>query len=160
MKSIFRPWSMLRNALLGCVVAQLVKCPILVFRSFDLRVCEFEPRVGLCADNSEPGACFRFCVSLSLCPSPARILSLSLSQNKQTLNKQTNKQTKNPPTNASLSPAWRIGRFCYPGSPSVLDTESVEAQSTLYCEWPREKQKDLEIRDIGFVLAYGNPNRI
>ena len=26
----------------------------------------FEPRVGLCADNSEPGACFGFCVSLSL----------------------------------------------------------------------------------------------
>ena len=28
--------------------------------------CEFEPRVGLCADSSEPGACFRFCVALSL----------------------------------------------------------------------------------------------
>ena len=26
----------------------------------------FEPRVGLCADSSEPGACFRFCVSLYL----------------------------------------------------------------------------------------------
>ena len=24
----------------------------------DLVVCEFEPRVGLCADSSEPGACF------------------------------------------------------------------------------------------------------
>ena len=32
----------------------------------DLTVREFEPRVGLCADSSEPGACFRFCVSLSL----------------------------------------------------------------------------------------------
>ena len=32
----------------------------------DLTVPEFEPRVGLCADSSEPGACFRFCVSLSL----------------------------------------------------------------------------------------------
>ena len=32
----------------------------------DLAVREFEPRVGLCADSSEPGACFRFCVSLSL----------------------------------------------------------------------------------------------
>ena len=29
---------------------------------------ELEPRVGLCADSWEPGACFRFCVSLSLCP--------------------------------------------------------------------------------------------
>ena len=42
----------------------------------DLAVREFEPRVGLCADSSEPGACFGFCVSLSLCPSPARALSL------------------------------------------------------------------------------------
>ena len=32
----------------------------------DLVVREFEPRVGLCADSSEPAACFRFCVSLSL----------------------------------------------------------------------------------------------
>ena len=32
----------------------------------DLTVREFEPRVGLCADGSEPGACFGFCVSLSL----------------------------------------------------------------------------------------------
>ena len=40
-------------------------------------VREFEPRVGLCADRSEPGACFGFCVSLALCPSPACTLSLS-----------------------------------------------------------------------------------
>ena len=45
----------------------------------DLTVCEFEPRVGLYADSSEPGACLGFCVSLSLCPSPAHALSLSLS---------------------------------------------------------------------------------
>ena len=32
----------------------------------DLTVREFEPRIGLCADSSEPGACFGFCVSLSL----------------------------------------------------------------------------------------------
>ena len=44
----------------------------------DLTVCEFEPRVGLWADGSEPGACFRFCVSLSLCPSPVHALSLSV----------------------------------------------------------------------------------
>ena len=45
----------------------------------DLTVREFKPRVELCADSSEPGACFRFCVSLSLCPSPAHALSLCLS---------------------------------------------------------------------------------
>ena len=32
----------------------------------DLAVCEFEARVRLCADSSEPGDCFRFCVFLSL----------------------------------------------------------------------------------------------
>ena len=40
----------------------------------------FEPHVWLCADSSEPGPCFRFCVSLSLCSSPAHALSLSLSK--------------------------------------------------------------------------------
>ena len=44
----------------------------------DLAVHEFEPRVRLCADGSEPGACFRLCVSLSLCPSPVHALSLSV----------------------------------------------------------------------------------
>ena len=53
----------------------------------DLTVHEFEPCVGLCADSSEPGACFGFWGSLSLCPSPACTLSLSLSlslKNKRT----------------------------------------------------------------------------
>ena len=44
----------------------------------DLAVRQFEPRVGLWADGSEPGACVRFCVSLSLCPSPVHALSLSV----------------------------------------------------------------------------------
>ena len=47
-------------------------------------------RIGLCDDSSEPGACFGFFVSFSLCPSPARTLSLSLPlRNKQTLKKST-----------------------------------------------------------------------
>ena len=50
----------------------------------DLVVCGFEPRVGLCADSSEPGACFRFSLSLSLSLSlsapPLLTLCLSLSQ--------------------------------------------------------------------------------
>ena len=45
----------------------------------DLKVCEFRPRVGLCADSSEPGASFRFCVSLSLCAPPLLVLVLSFS---------------------------------------------------------------------------------
>ena len=44
----------------------------------DLTVHEIESHVGLCADGSEPGACFGFCVFLSLCPSPACTHSLSL----------------------------------------------------------------------------------
>ena len=45
-----------------------------------ISVHEFEPHTGLCADSSEPGACFGFCVSLSLCPSLAHTLSLSPSK--------------------------------------------------------------------------------
>ena len=42
----------------------------------DLTVRGFEPRVRLCADSLEPGACFGFYVSLSLYPSPTHTLSL------------------------------------------------------------------------------------
>ena len=38
--------------------------------------------IGFCADSSEPGACFGFCVSISLCPSPAHALSLSFKNNR------------------------------------------------------------------------------
>ena len=41
----------------------------------DLTVHGFEPRDGLCADRSEPRACFRFCIFLCLCPSPTLSLS-------------------------------------------------------------------------------------
>ena len=53
----------------------------LTFRSgHDLAVRGFEPRAGLCADSSEPGACFGFCVSLSFSALPLLILCLSLSK--------------------------------------------------------------------------------
>ena len=45
----------------------------------DLTVREFEPLIGLCSDSLDPRSCFRFCVSLSLCPSPTHSLSLCLS---------------------------------------------------------------------------------
>ena len=49
----------------GAWEAQSVKWPtsaqVMISRSVS-----WSPRVGLCADNSEPEACFRFCVSLSL----------------------------------------------------------------------------------------------
>ena len=58
----------------------------------DLAVREFEPRVGLWADGSEPGACFGFCVSFSLCPSPARALSVCLSLSKINVKKKIEKK--------------------------------------------------------------------
>ena len=62
----------------GRLVAQSVKWPADFGSGHDLTVCEFEPRVGLCADSSEPGACFGFCVSLSA-PNP-RTFCLCFSQ--------------------------------------------------------------------------------
>ena len=43
-----------------------------------LTVHAFKARGGLCADSSEPGVCFEFCVSLSICPSPDPAPSFSL----------------------------------------------------------------------------------
>ena len=60
-------------------VAQLVKRPTSAQVMISWTV-GFEPHVRLCADSSEPGACFGFCVSLSLCPSPVHALSLSVSK--------------------------------------------------------------------------------
>ena len=55
----------------------------------DLTVCGFKPHVRFCADSSEPGACFGFYVSLSLCPSPTGVHShaLSLSPSLSKINK-------------------------------------------------------------------------
>ena len=48
----------------------------------DLAVRGFEPRVRLCADSSEPGACFGSCLPLSL-TLPIHALSLPVSKNKR-----------------------------------------------------------------------------
>ena len=59
----------------GTWEAQVVKRLTL---AHDLTVRELEPRIGLRAGSSEPGACFGFCVSLALCPSPhSQSVSLS-----------------------------------------------------------------------------------
>ena len=75
-----------------------------------ISVCELKPHVGLCAGSSEPGTCFGFCVSLSLCPPPlTRFLSQGLS-NVQILtglclflSQQIKKGCSGPP---SILPAW------------------------------------------------------
>ena len=70
----------------GTSMAQCVKCPTSLSSGHDLPVRGFEPRVGLCAGGSEPGACFTFCASFSLCSSPACALSLCLSKINKCLN--------------------------------------------------------------------------
>ena len=43
------------------------------------QVRKFKPCVGLCANSSEPRACFGFCVCVSLSAPPPLMLHLSLS---------------------------------------------------------------------------------
>ena len=48
-------WNLKAGSTRGTWVAQLIKHQTLDFGSgHDLKVCEFEPRVGLCADSVEP----------------------------------------------------------------------------------------------------------
>ena len=72
-------WEAKMTNVRGTWVAQLVELPTSAQVTIST-FCEFEPRVGLCVDSSEPGACFGFCVSLSLCPFPAYAVSLSVSK--------------------------------------------------------------------------------
>ena len=87
----------------------------------DLAVREFEPLVRLRADGSEPGACFRFCVSLSLCPSPVHALSLSvpkinkhwkkIKKKKRNLKKDESKGTQSMGTGLTAWPwctSWEV----------------------------------------------------
>ena len=64
----------------GTWVAQSVRCLTSAQVTIS-RVVSSSPCIGLCADRPEPGACFGFCVSLSLHPSLLTLcLSLSLSK--------------------------------------------------------------------------------
>ena len=64
----------------GAWVAQLVNHSTSAQVMISLTACEFEHCIGLCGDSSEPRACFRFCVSLFLCPSLIHALCLSFPQ--------------------------------------------------------------------------------
>ena len=66
--------SLLKSYPRGAWVAQSVERPTSA-RSRSRGLWVRAPRRAL---SSEPGACFRFCVSLSLCPSPVHALSLSV----------------------------------------------------------------------------------
>ena len=50
-------------------------------------VCGFESYVEVCADSSEPGACFGFCVWLSAPPPLTLCFSLSLSKKERNIKK-------------------------------------------------------------------------
>ena len=95
----------------------------------DLAVREFEPRVGLWADGSEPGACFRFCVSLSLCPSPVYALSLSVAKINKRWKKIFFKIKKNP----FLVPGKPMKHFWWVNQEPKIDYTDPE------CSVPDEK---------------------
>ena len=63
-----------RGAWLAQSVERLTSAQVMILHA----VRGFEPHIQLCADSS---ACFGFCVSLSVCPSPTcvRMCALSLS---------------------------------------------------------------------------------
>ena len=77
---------LLKRKIKGCVggsVKRPTSVQVMISRSMSSSpVCEFEPHMRLCADSLEPGGCFGFCVSLSLCPSPAYAHSGSRSLSK------------------------------------------------------------------------------
>ena len=66
----------------------MVKIQILLFEGAGIAsawkdmVRGFKSLIRLCADSSEPGACFRFCVSLSVSVPPRLTLCVSLSKTK------------------------------------------------------------------------------
>ena len=62
----------------------------------NLRIRESEPSVGLCADSSKPGACFGFCVSLSLSAPPLLALCVCVSLSKINIKKKKKKSRRAP----------------------------------------------------------------
>ena len=74
--SVARQWNR-KTAALGTWVAQLVK-RLTSAQVMFARSVSWSPASGSVL-TAQPGACFRFCVSLSLCPFPAHTHTLSLS---------------------------------------------------------------------------------
>ena len=83
-----------RGAWVALSVKRLTSAQVMI--SLTLR--EFEPRVGLCADSSEPGAPFGFCVSLSLPtpPLPPAVAASAASSPGQPSSAATQKRTRFP----------------------------------------------------------------
>ena len=72
LSSIYRDYSILyKNSFLKCVLGMpewLSRLSVRLQLSHDLTVHKLQPHVGLCADISEPGVCFGFCLPLSALP--------------------------------------------------------------------------------------------
>ena len=67
--------------------------------------------MGLCADSWEPGACFGFCLSLSLCAPPLLLLTLCLSLS---LKKKFNKKEGEREHKLLRELALQLGRKSFP----------------------------------------------
>ena len=95
-------------------------------------VREFKPRIRFCADSPELGACFGFCVSLSLCLYPACALSYSLSLKKKKKLK-NNKITLYPQLEVHLG-ACRTPVF----SPLAVISQFQGFRSLCRARYPRQ----------------------
>ena len=99
----------------------------------DLAVGGFEPRIRFCADSSEPGACFGFCVSLSLSAPPllvlalARALFLSLSK----INKLKKKISACVSRTMSCDSCLDLRLYCLPHQTNGVESYSWEWKTQL-----------------------------
>ena len=72
----------------------------------------FELRIGLCADSSQPGTCFEFCVSLSLCPSLLMLCGFPIPRLSHLVSGAFLKSHQRSPL---IFPWPALGRNCKPG---------------------------------------------
>ena len=121
----------------GTWVAQLVKHPTMAQDMISRFVSSSPASGSVLADSSETGACFRFCVSLSLCPSPAHALSLSVSKINKRQNIKKNKQinlhlplkTFMASVRETREEGYCIGRLWLSLTESLLSIGSMESFS-------------------------------
>ena len=93
-------------------------------------VREFRPRVGLCADSWEPGACFGLCVSLSAPPPLMHVHMRTLSLSKINIKKGRLGGSVDEASNFSTGHDLTVhGYEMSPASGSVLTAGSLEPAS-------------------------------
>ncbi|VFV37145.1 ino80 complex subunit d-like [Lynx pardinus] len=109
----------------------------------DLAVREFEPRVRLWADGSEPGACFRFCLPLSL-PLTCSC-SVSLCPKRLDWSEESGEEPEDSEQASPYQVAWSIRETLrYERHMSDDDdTESRSSRVTQLCTYFQQKYKHL-----------------